>query len=122
MEGIEQKAIKLVILEDEEAHFELMRRSIEKASPYISISHFREPASFLARLDEINPDVIVVDYMMPGMNGLDLLQELNRTGAGTFRVMIDNRAGSETIIEAIRLGAYDYLVKSVYFSSSCPAP
>jgi|CXWL01.1.fsa_nt_gi DNA-binding NtrC family response regulator len=56
------------------------------------------------------PDVVLLDLVLPDGNGLDLLQELAGT-AGVDVVLITGHASVETAIEALRLGALDYLVK-----------
>ena len=70
--------LKLVIIEDEEAHFSLMKRAIANNLPNVSIYHFPEAGACLEKLDEIMPDIIISDYLMPGMNGIEFLEALNR--------------------------------------------
>jgi DNA-binding response OmpR family regulator len=56
-------------------------------------------------------DVIVLDYRMPGLSGLDVLRWMNRFGVETPTLML-TAAGSETVaVEAMKLGAYDYCRK-----------
>jgi DNA-binding response OmpR family regulator len=56
-------------------------------------------------------DVVVLDYLMPGMTGLDVLRWMNRYGLETPALML-TAAGSEMIaVEAMKLGAYDYCRK-----------
>ena len=70
--------LHLVIIDDEEPHFKLMKRMIEKAYPLVSLYYFQDVAGCLEMLDEINPDIIIVDYLLPGMNGIEFLEYLNR--------------------------------------------
>jgi hypothetical protein len=53
--------LKLVIIEDEDAHFQLMKRAILVAYPDASIHYFQEAAGCLESLDEINPELIIAD-------------------------------------------------------------
>ena len=56
-------------------------------------------------------DVVVLDYRMPGVTGLDVLRWMNRSGIETPALML-TAAGSETIaVESMKLGAYDYCRK-----------
>jgi two-component system, NtrC family, response regulator AtoC len=56
-------------------------------------------------------DVVLVDLKMPGMDGLQLLEEARREGAAAVFVMMTAYATVDTAVSAMKLGAYDYLVK-----------
>jgi len=56
-------------------------------------------------------DVVLLDMMMPGLNGLGVLDALRRLGIETNVVMVSAVNDSETALEALRLGACDYLTK-----------
>ncbi|MBW2598302.1 MAG: response regulator [Deltaproteobacteria bacterium] len=104
--------LTLVIIEDEEAHFQLMRRAIEKAYPLASLYYFQEAAACIHKLDEINPDILIADYLMPGMNGIEFLEYLNRENRDIPVIMITGQGDENIAIQAMKLGAWDYLVKS----------
>jgi DNA-binding NtrC family response regulator len=57
------------------------------------------------------PDVILLDVMMPGMNGLDTLRALKAAKSDLQVIMLSGREQASTIVEAVRLGAADYVVK-----------
>lgn len=113
--------LNLVIIDDEEAHFQLMKRAIEKAYPLVSLYYFQEVASCLERLDEINPDIIIVDYLLPGMNGIEFLEYLYREKRDIPVIMITGQGDENIAIQAMKLGAWDYLVKSGDFSTLLPS-
>lgn len=113
--------LSIVIIEDEISHFSLMKRTILKAFSSIEIHHFEDASSCLERLDEISPDIIVSDYLMPGMNGIEFLEALNQSGKD-FPVIIITGQGAENIaVRAMKLGAWDYLVKSSDFFTLLPS-
>ncbi len=57
------------------------------------------------------PDVVLLDVMMPGMNGLETLRALKAAKADLQVIMLSGREQAATIVEAVRLGAADYVVK-----------
>jgi DNA-binding NtrC family response regulator len=57
------------------------------------------------------PDVVLLDVMMPGMTGLDTLRALKSAKADLQVIMLSGREQAATIVEAVRLGAADYVVK-----------
>jgi DNA-binding response OmpR family regulator len=60
-----------------------------------------------------SPDLVVLDAMMPGINGFELLRQIKTTPktAGTLVVMLTSRKLEQDIVGALNAGASDYLVK-----------
>jgi signal transduction histidine kinase/CheY-like chemotaxis protein len=112
--------ITVLIIEDEEAHFHLMKRAISKDLAQASVHHVESATACLGELDRISPDVIVVDYLMPGMNGIEFLETLNRMGSDIPVVMITGQGDESIAVQAMKLGARDYLVKSSDFFMLLP--
>ena len=113
--------LKLVIIEDEDAHFQLMKRAILVAYPDASIHYFQEAAGCLESLDEINPELIIADYLLPGMNGIEFLETLNREKRDIPVIIITGQGDEYIAIRAMKLGAWDYLVKSGDFFTLIPS-
>jgi two-component system, NtrC family, response regulator AtoC len=57
------------------------------------------------------PDIVLLDVMMPGMNGLETLRALKTAKPELQVVMLSGREHASTIVEAVRLGAADYVIK-----------
>jgi PAS domain S-box-containing protein len=115
------ESLKFVIIEDEEAHFNLMKRAIAKEFPNASVYHFHEANTCLEQIDSIVPSVIITDYLLPGMNGIEFLETLSQK-VGDFPVIMITGQGDENIaVRAMKSGAIDYLVKSGDFFTLLPA-
>ena len=65
----------------------------------------------LAKLDELAPDVVLADVRMPKMDGLTLLRKAKAQGSDASFIMMTAFASVEAAVEAMRLGAENYLVK-----------
>ncbi len=65
----------------------------------------------LALLADFAPDVALLDIVLPGRNGLELLKEIKQRSPDTEVVMMTSHASAETALRAIREGAYSYLQK-----------
>jgi len=57
------------------------------------------------------PDIVLLDVMMPGMNGIETLRGLKAAKPELQAIMLSGREHASTIVEAVRLGAADYVVK-----------
>jgi PAS domain S-box-containing protein len=67
----------------------------------------------LELLDRENPDLILTDMEMPEMDGLAFIRELRNTCPHIPVIVISGKSSYSDVIEAVRLGAWDYLVKPV---------
>ncbi len=68
-------------------------------------------AEAIDRIEQKMFDLAVVDIQMPVMNGIDVLQKINEKSPETTVIMITAYASHETAIDAMKLGAYDYITK-----------
>jgi PAS domain S-box-containing protein len=115
------ETLTVVIIEDEEAHFSLMKRAIAREFSSASVVHFIDATTCLERLDQINPTVIITDYLMPGMNGIEFLEVLNQQNIDAPVIMITGQGDENIAVRAIKSGAKDYLVKSGDFFTLLPS-
>jgi DNA-binding NarL/FixJ family response regulator len=67
----------------------------------------------LDRLEELNPDVVLMDINMPEMNGMDVLEIVAEQQIKTKFIILSMHDDKEYIIPVIRLGAYGYMLKDV---------
>ncbi|WP_171036445.1 ATP-binding protein [Dyadobacter sediminis] len=90
-----------------------MRLYLEKLlSPYFSVELAVNGLDALDKIAQAEPDLIVSDVMMPGMNGQQLLYQLRqRPGSRIPVILLSARAGEESRMEGLNWGADDYLVK-----------
>lgn len=119
-QNLKGESLKLIIIEDEEAHFLLMERAIRKEFPNASIYHYSDAGAFFEQLKEIHPSAVIVDYLIPGMNGLELLERLNQEENSIPVIMITGQGDERIAVQAMKSGAWDYLVKTADFFSLLP--
>lgn len=67
----------------------------------------------LQHLEETRIDLVLTDLRMPGIDGMEFLRRLQTTWPGTEVVVMTAFGSIETAVEAMRLGAYDYLTKPI---------
>jgi DNA-binding NtrC family response regulator len=67
------------------------------------------------KIAENPPDIVITDIEMPGMKGLDLLERAKQVSPQTFVIIITAYGSIESAIQALRKGAYDYILKPLDF-------
>ena len=97
-----------------------MKRAISKNLEAVSIHYFQDAGACLDSIDLISPHIIITDYAMPGMNGIDFLKELREKAYDIPVIMTTGQGDEKVAVQAMKLGAWDYLVKSVDFFSLLP--
>ena len=104
---------KILIVDDEKA----IRDSLKMV--LTDEGYFAETASdgseAIEKLIEDEFDIIISDIKMPNLDGMQLLKKTNEVNPSTFFIIMTAYASVQTAIEALRLGAYDYLLKPVEF-------
>jgi DNA-binding response OmpR family regulator len=103
---------KVLIVDDEQEVVRLLEVILTRAGYVVAKAYSgKECLSLLARE---NPDVILLDIMMPGMSGLEVMEAL-RSIYGTISIppviFLTAKGGMESMIEGLQAGAYKYLVK-----------
>jgi DNA-binding NtrC family response regulator len=101
--------VTVLVVDDDVAVAEFCRQALCEAGHQALIVNSGKDA--LAALDNYEIDAVLSDVRMPGMDGLELLRHISPGSAGPDVVLMTGYASIPSVIEAIRLGAYDYLVK-----------
>ena len=104
----------ILIIEDELVLAKNIKAYLERHDYEAVAVHSGEEG--IERLDAFLPDVVVLDYHLPKMNGLDVLAQLRRRIPLIKVIMITGNATVEVAVQAMKLGAFDYLVKPVVLS------
>jgi DNA-binding NtrC family response regulator len=65
----------------------------------------------LQKLSELEPQVVLLDLRLPGMNGLEVLKTIRERHSGTEVIMLTGHGSIDSAIDSIRVGAFDYIVK-----------
>ncbi len=100
---------KLVIIDDEAAILELMSK-LCRAAGHTVFGH-TTGIDGMAAIRQQQPDLVIVDLRIGDVNGLDLVSMCREQFPNTAVIMVTGHGSVETAVEAMRLGAYDYLTK-----------
>ncbi len=100
---------KILVIDDEAAILSLMGKSCRIQGHQVSEALSGKEA--LAVLDSWRPDLMIVDLKLGDMDGLDIIRHSNEHHPATRVIMVTGNGTIETAVEAMRLGAFDYLTK-----------
>ena len=102
----------MVVLVDDDRSLCILTKSWLEESGY-RVEVFHDGASGLMGLRQTLPDVVCLDLKMPGLSGLETLQEIRDRHLHVPVIMLTAETGVESVVSAMQLGAYDYLVKPI---------
>ncbi len=100
---------KVLIVDDEPDMLEVCKDALRKLDLLISTESSVLQA--LERINRENWDLVLADLKMPEMDGMNFLRRVLEISPGTVVCMITGYPTVETAVEAIKLGAYDYVIK-----------
>jgi len=108
--GAQNKAVKILVVDDERAVRESLRRALELEGYEIELAADGQEA--LYRLDsDAQPDALVLDVLMPGVDGLEVARTIRRSGNRVPILMLTARTQVEDRVEGLDAGADDYVTK-----------
>jgi len=106
----------VLVIDDMQANRSVMQRQLELANyAVLTVESGKQALELLA---STHPDIILLDYMMPEMNGVEFLKRL-RENPDTHHlpvIMVTARVETESTVEALEAGADDYVTKPIDFT------
>lgn len=100
---------RVIVVDDEPGMREFLEIMLQKDGYLVQTSG--DGRNAIDIIEKENFDLAIIDVQMPSMNGLDLLRRMSDTSPETTVVMVTAFASHESAIEAMKLGAYDYITK-----------
>ena len=102
---------KVMVVDDEESIVWSFKKLIEGMGHTFSSAATAEKGIEIARKEQ--PDLVVMDVKLPGMDGLTAIEELQRISARAKFIVITAHGTLDTAVRAVKLGAVEYLPKPV---------
>jgi DNA-binding NtrC family response regulator len=103
------KSLRVLFVDDEKSLQEFMRSELPRLGHEVTVCPDGRAA--LKVLEKSTFDVAILDLRMPGMTGIEVLEQLKQATPDTEAVVMTGHASMETAIDAMRLGAFDYITK-----------
>ena len=110
--GMKNKEISILMLEDDTADVELTRHALSAGGLSFSLTPVASREAFLAEIDHREPDLLLLDYSVPGFDGLSALEEARERAPQIPAIFVTGTLGEEVVIEMLKSGATDYVLKT----------
>ncbi|OQY06261.1 MAG: two-component system response regulator [Desulfobacteraceae bacterium 4572_123] len=104
---------KVLLVDDEKDFIEMLSLRLKEVGEKITVAYSGQEA--LDTLEKDNIDVVILDIKMPGMDGIETLREIKKQFPLVEVIMLTGHGSTETAVEGMKLGAFDYLMKPADF-------
>ncbi|MDQ3393309.1 MAG: sigma-54 dependent transcriptional regulator [Bacteroidota bacterium] len=101
---------KIFLIDDDEIYSNIIRMSLEENDHY-DIKVFSSGEEFFDNI-YLNPDIVIIDYNLPGMSGLEILKKLKSYNPDISAVILSGQEKVDVVVEAYSSGASNYIIKN----------
>jgi DNA-binding NtrC family response regulator len=103
------KSLRILFADDERSLQEFMRSELPRLGHEVTVCPDGKAA--VKTLEKNTFDAAILDLRMPGLTGIEVLEQLKQVSPDTEVIIMTGHASVETAIDAVRLGAFDYITK-----------
>lgn len=104
---------KVMIVDDEKDFVEMLSLRLKEMDERVTAAYSGQECLEILEKDDI--DVVILDIKMPGMDGIETLKEIKKRFPLIEVIMLTGHGSTETAVEGMKTGAYDYLLKPADF-------
>jgi len=104
-----ESSIRVLVIDDDEFVLELLDEFLTDSGYNVSTADSGEAA--LEQIKSASPDVALVDFKLPGIDGLETIRRISKISPDTVTIIMTGFPTLDSSIMAIRLGASDYILK-----------
>ena len=101
--------VKVLLVDDEKEFVETLSERMEARGLKVARAYSGDEC--LEQIPDEKPDVVILDVLMPGKDGIETLREIKQKYPLIEVMMLTGHGTIETAIDGLKLGAYDYLMK-----------
>ncbi|MBE9530579.1 MAG: response regulator [Proteobacteria bacterium] len=105
---------KVLLVDDEKDFIEMLSLRLKEVGEKITVAYSGQEG--LDALKKADIDVVILDIKMPGMDGIETLTEIKKKYPLVEVIMLTGHGSTETAVEGMKLGAFDYLMKPADFN------
>jgi DNA-binding NtrC family response regulator len=100
----------IFIVEDDPAFSKLTEKAL-RTSGYNNLKVYATGEKCIDDIQNTKPDIVLQDFEMPGLNGIETMKKIKSIYPGTEFLFLSGQSSIKVAVEAIKMGAFDYIVK-----------
>jgi DNA-binding NtrC family response regulator len=104
---------RILLVDDEKDFVEMLTLRLEEIGEEVLQAY--SGLESLEKMKDVEIDVVILDIKMPGMDGIETLQEIKKRFPLVEVIMLTGHGTIETAVQGMKLGAYDFLIKPADF-------
>ncbi|HKI88684.1 MAG TPA: response regulator [Draconibacterium sp.] len=109
-----KKNYLIYVVEDNRLYNKLIRDYLEKNN-YLNVKSFYSSDECIQSLKGgIYPDIVLQDYYMDKMNGIDILRKVKKLHPGSEFIFLTGNESIDVVVNSIKYGAFDYIIKNEF--------
>lgn len=112
---MEKQATRILVVDDEDCIRELLGEFLTRNG--FQVAFAKNGMEAIEKIEQQTFEIVITDMKMPGMGGLDVIRRVRTTDEACCVIVITGCASDELALEAMRLGAYDYIPKPFHLES-----
>jgi len=112
MMGLESKTIQIVLVDDHDVVREGLRSLIRTQADFKLVAESEDGADAIRKITSLRPDVVVLDLMLRGVQGLEVLRQVRKDVPRTHVVVLSMHSDLGYVVEALRNGADGFVLKA----------
>ena len=105
-----EQIIKIFTIEDDRMYAKMMKYTLEKEHNY-DVTCFQSGEDFFDHI-HLNPDIVTIDYNLPGMTGLEILKKIHHYNQDIHVIIVSGQEDVSVAVEAYKHGAKYYVIKN----------
>ncbi len=111
MTGRSGHAIRILLVDDHAVIRQALRMLLESQPELEVVADVENGREAVTAVEKLSPDVVLMDVVMPGLNGLEATRQIRRISPSTHVVMLSGFVDEDQLLDALRSGASGYIVK-----------
>jgi PAS domain S-box-containing protein len=114
------RPISVLVVDDDTDHVELVRRVLRRHNAALEVDHARDGDACLAALGRHAYSLVLLDYRLPRMTGIEVLERIRARGVQVPVMMATGQGDERVAVEAMKAGAVDYVIKTAGYFATLP--
>jgi len=118
---MERASIRILVVEDFASFRQFIRSTLGKNPGLQVICEVSDGLEAVPKAEELKPDLILLDIGLPTLNGIEAARQIRKLSPDSKIIFLSQESSAEAVQEALRLGAWGYVLKTRAGSNLLPA-